>query len=190
VILCGFGRVGQSVGRVLESQGFEYIAVDLDPARIRAARRAGDPVIYGDSSDEEMLNLAGVATASAVVVSFSNPGVALSIVKSVRLIRSDVPVLVRTQDDARIDELRGAGATEVVPETFEASMMLVSQVLMLLQMPVFFVLYRILHGLTQGDGHGHFAPAYLDHTAAFAAWGPVVIEYGVIHSIDKVLLPK
>jgi len=136
VILCGFGRVGQSVGRVLESQGFEYIAVDLDPARIRAARRAGDPVIYGDSSDEEMLNLAGVATASAVVVSFSNPGVALAIVKSVRLIRSDVPVLVRTQDDARLDELRAAGATEVVPETFETSMMLVSQVLMLLQMPI------------------------------------------------------
>jgi len=136
VILCGFGRVGQSVGRVLEAQGFEYIAVDLDPARIRAARRAGDPVIYGDSSDEEMLTLAGVGTASAVIVSFSNPTVALAIVRSVRALRSDVPVLVRTPDDMRLDELRAAGATEVVPETFEASMMLVSQTLMLLKMPV------------------------------------------------------
>src|SRR5581483_1106281 len=48
VILCGFGRVGQNVARVLESQGFEYIALDLDPARIAAARQAGDPVIFGD----------------------------------------------------------------------------------------------------------------------------------------------
>src|SRR6516162_1074590 len=55
VILCGFGRVGQNVARVLESHGFEYIALDLDPARIRAARQAGDPVMYGDSADEEML---------------------------------------------------------------------------------------------------------------------------------------
>ena len=59
VILCGYGRVGQSVARVLESQGFEYIALDLDPARIRAARQAGEPVLYGDSADEDMLVSAG-----------------------------------------------------------------------------------------------------------------------------------
>ena len=47
--------MGQNIARVLESQGFEYIALDLDPGRIRAARQAGDPVMYGDSSDEEML---------------------------------------------------------------------------------------------------------------------------------------
>ena len=62
VILCGFGRVGQNVARVLESQGFEYIALDLDPARIRAARQAGDPVMFGDSSDEELLAKAGLET--------------------------------------------------------------------------------------------------------------------------------
>ena len=54
-------------------QGFEYIALDLDPARIRAARQAGDPVLFGDSSDEEMLATAGLANASAVVISFSDP---------------------------------------------------------------------------------------------------------------------
>ena len=132
VILCGYGRVGQNVARVLESQGFEYIALDIDPARIRAARQAGEPVLYGDSADEEMLVKAGIDRASAVVVSFSNPAVALGIVQSVRRLRSEVPVLVRTADDARLQELKDAGATEVVPETFEASLMLVSQVLMLL----------------------------------------------------------
>lgn len=136
VILCGFGRVGQNIARVLESQGFEYIALDLDPARIRAARQAGDPVLFGDSADEEMLEMAGLAHASAVVISFSNPAVALGILRSVRRLRPEVPVLVRTQDDGRISELKDAGATEVVPETFEASLMLVSHVLMLLKVPV------------------------------------------------------
>jgi len=136
VILCGFGRVGQNVARVLESQSFEYIALDLDPARIRAARQAGEPVLYGDSADEEMLDKAGIAHASAVVISFSNPAVALGIVRSVRRQRADVPLLVRAPDDGRMQELKQAGATEVVPETFEASLMLVSQVLMLLNVPV------------------------------------------------------
>ncbi|HEX4674040.1 MAG TPA: cation:proton antiporter [Steroidobacteraceae bacterium] len=136
VILCGFGRVGQNIARVLESQGFEYIALDLDPARIRAARQAGDPVIFGDSSDESLLVKMGLETASAVVISFSDPATSLGILHSVRRLRPDVPVLVRTADDVRIKELQDAGATDVVPETFEASLMLVSHVLMLLHVPV------------------------------------------------------
>ncbi len=136
VILCGFGRVGQNVARVLESQGFEYIALDLDPARIRAARQGGDPVMYGDSADEEMLATAGLQNASAVIISFSDPATSVGILRSIRRVRPDVPVLVRTQDDAGIKELQEAGATDVVPETFEASLMLVSHVLMLLHVPV------------------------------------------------------
>ncbi len=136
VILCGFGRVGQNIARVLESQGFEYIALDLDPARIRAARQAGDPVIFGDSADEDLLVKMGLQTASAVVISFSDPATSLGILHSVRRLRPDVPVLVRTADDVGIKELQDAGATDVVPETFEASLMLVSHVLMLLHVPV------------------------------------------------------
>ena len=136
IVLCGFGRVGQHVARVLESQGFEYIALDLDPARIRAARQAGDPVIFGDSADEELLAKAGLPTASALVISFSDPSTALGILRSVRRLRPEIPVLVRTADDSRIKELQEAGATDVVPETFEASLMLVSHVLMLLNVPV------------------------------------------------------
>jgi CPA2 family monovalent cation:H+ antiporter-2 len=136
VVLCGYGRVGQNIARVLESQGFEYIAVDLDLARVRPARQAGFPVIYGDSTDEDVLLACGISTASAVVVSFANPQVSVGIVRAVRMHRQDVPVLVRTVDDSSLNELTRAGATEVVPETLEASLMLVSQVLMLLNVPV------------------------------------------------------
>jgi monovalent cation:H+ antiporter-2, CPA2 family len=136
VVLCGFGRVGQNIARVLESQGFEYLAVDLDPARIRLARQAGDPVVFGDSADEDLLRHVGLDTASAVIVTFANPAVSVGIVRAVRRLRADVPILVRTQDDTGVAELTAAGVTEVVPETFEASLMLVSQVLMLLNVPV------------------------------------------------------
>ncbi len=136
VILCGFGRVGQNVGRVLETHGFEYIALDLDAARVRAARQAGDPIIFGDSADEELLLRAGLEKASAVVISFSDPDTSIGIVRSIRTVRKDVPVLVRTQDDAKLAELRAVGATDIVPETFEAALMLVSQVLLLLEVPV------------------------------------------------------
>jgi monovalent cation:H+ antiporter-2, CPA2 family len=135
VILCGYGRVGQSVARVLESQGFEYIALDLDPARIRAARLAGEPVLYGDSADEDMLVNAGCDHASAVVISFSSPGVALGIVRTVRRLRADVPILVRTVDDARVADLMAAGATQTIPETFEMGLILVAAALRTLQVP-------------------------------------------------------
>ncbi len=135
VILCGFGRVGQNVARVLEAQGFEYIAIDLDPVRVRTARQIGQPVVYGDSADEQVLEEVGLANANAVVISFSDPRVALAILRTLRRLRGDVPVLVRTADDTRSRELKAAGATEVVPEAFEASLMLASHVLMSLKVP-------------------------------------------------------
>ena len=136
VVICGFGRVGQNIARVLEQTGFEYIALDLDPYRIRLGRQAGDPVIYGDAGLPKVLENVGVARASCVVITFANPEVALRILRSVRELRGDVPILVRTQDDTKLEQLQAAGATEVVPETLEASLMLLSHLLLLLKLPV------------------------------------------------------
>jgi monovalent cation:H+ antiporter-2, CPA2 family len=136
VIICGFGRVGQNIARVLEQTGFEYIALDLDAYRIRAGRQAGDPVIYGDAGEVNVLQNVGVARARCVVITFANPEVALRILRAVREMRGDVPILVRTQDDTKLEQLQSAGATEVVPETFEASLMLLSHLLLLLKLPV------------------------------------------------------
>jgi CPA2 family monovalent cation:H+ antiporter-2 len=161
VILCGFGRVGQSMSRVLVEQGHEFVAVDLDPARVRAARAAGLPVLYGDSSDEEVLDKIGLEHASVVVITFADPSVAIGIVQAVRALRADVPILVRAQDDTRLQDLLAAGATEVVPETFEASVMLAAHALLLLRQPMSRVMrllggirrerYTALRGLLRGD---------------------------------------
>jgi CPA2 family monovalent cation:H+ antiporter-2 len=136
VVICGFGRVGQNIARVLEQTGFEYIALEVDPQRIRAGRQVGDPVIYGNAGQTEVLENVGVGHASCVVITVANPEVALRILRSVRGVRADVPVLVRTQDDTKLRELQAAGATEVVPETFEASLMLLSHLLLLLKLPI------------------------------------------------------
>jgi CPA2 family monovalent cation:H+ antiporter-2 len=136
VVICGFGRVGQNIARVLEQTGFEYLALDLDTYRVREGRQAGDPVMYGDAGQLEVLQNVGLAHARCVVITFANPAVSLRILRSIRALRADVPVLVRTQDDLRLEELQAAGATEVVPETFEASLMLLSHLLLLLKLPM------------------------------------------------------
>jgi CPA2 family monovalent cation:H+ antiporter-2 len=135
VIICGFGRVGQNLARVLEKQGFEFIAIDLDLFRVRDARQAGDPVVYGDASEPEVLRALGVEHASVIVVSFEGPDTSQRVVRAVRRLRSDVPVLVRTEDDSKLEALLAAGATEVVPEIFETSLSLVSHVLLFLNVP-------------------------------------------------------
>lgn len=136
VIICGFGRVGQNLARVLEQQGFEYVALDMDPHRVQTARQAGDPVIFGDGAQPEILQAVGLEHCSVLVLTFADPDGALGILKAVRELRPELPVLVRTQDDSKLDALQQAGATEVVPETLEASLMLVSHVLLLLDVPV------------------------------------------------------
>jgi monovalent cation:H+ antiporter-2, CPA2 family len=136
VIVCGFGRVGQNVARVLDKEGIEYIALDLDPNRVREARQAGDPVVFGDSAEPEVLSSLGLEHCKVLVISFADPNIALRIIHSVRELRKDVPILVRTQDDTKLDQLQRAGATEVVPETLEASLMLVSHLLLLLKVPL------------------------------------------------------
>jgi CPA2 family monovalent cation:H+ antiporter-2 len=135
VIICGFGRVGQNLARVLEHRGLEFIALDLDPFRVRDARQAGDPVVYGDAAEPEVLRALGLEHASTIVVSVESTETALRIVRAVRRLRNDVPVLVRTEDDSKLDVLQAAGATEVIPETFETSLSLVAHVLLFLNVP-------------------------------------------------------
>jgi CPA2 family monovalent cation:H+ antiporter-2 len=135
VIVCGFGRVGQNLARVLEQRGFEYIALDLDTHRVRDARQAGDPVVYGDATHPEVLRALGLDRASMVVITFADAEIAIRIVTALRRMRADVPVLVRSHDDVPLERLQAAGATEVIPEIFETSLSLVAHVLVLLHVP-------------------------------------------------------
>jgi CPA2 family monovalent cation:H+ antiporter-2 len=136
VIICGYGRCGQNLARILEGEKIPYIALDLDPDRVRQAAAAGDEVVFGDAARVQALVAAGLARASAVVVTYLDVPGATRVVANVRGHAAEVPVIVRTQDDRDLEKLRAAGATEVVPELLEGSLMLASHALALVGVPM------------------------------------------------------
>ena len=143
VIVCGYGRSGQNLARLLEAEGVAFVALDADPERIRAVAAAGVSVVYGDASRREVLVAAGLARAEAVVVTYADVHSGMAILRHVRELRPELPVVVRTIDDTHVDALKAAGATEVVSEVMEGSLMLASHALMLLGVPLSQVLKRI-----------------------------------------------
>ena len=136
VIICGYGRCGQNLARMLEREGIPYLALDLDPDRVRQAAAAGDSVVYGDAARLQALMAAGLARASAVVITYLDVNGALKVLGHSRKHAPQVPVIVRTLDDRDLEKLQAAGATEVVPETLEASLMLASHALALVGVPM------------------------------------------------------
>ncbi|MCX7663257.1 MAG: monovalent cation:proton antiporter-2 (CPA2) family protein [Tepidimonas fonticaldi] len=136
VIICGYGRCGQNLARLLEGERMPYMALDLDPDRVRQAAAAGHSVVFGDAARLQSLMAAGLARASAVVVTYLDTPSALKVLHHVREHAPAVPVVVRTVDDADLARLQAAGATEVVPEALEASLMLASHALALVGVPL------------------------------------------------------
>ncbi|RZJ06430.1 MAG: potassium transporter, partial [Haliea sp.] len=136
VIICGYGRCGQNLARMLDREQIPYMALDLDPDRVRQAAAAGDSVVFGDAARLQALMAAGLARASAVVVTYLDVPGAMKVLANTRAHAPQVPVIVRTQDDRDLEKLQVAGATEVVPEALEGSLMLASHALALVGVPM------------------------------------------------------
>jgi CPA2 family monovalent cation:H+ antiporter-2 len=159
-VLCGYGRTGQSLARFLEREGIGYVALDLDPERVREAAAAGDTVVFGDASRRETLIAAGLSRASVLVVTYIDLASALAVLAHARDINPALPVIVRTRDDSGLDRLEKAGAAEAVPDTFESSLMLASHAMLMVGVPVRRVVelirgvrgqrYRLLRGFYRG----------------------------------------
>lgn len=143
VIICGYGRIGQSVGHFLEEEKIRYVALDLDSSRVREAHLAGEPVYYGDASERAVLESVGIGSARLLLISHHDTSAALRVLDVVRDLRPGLPVMARTRDESHVDELRRAGAVEVVPETLEAALMIAAHALLLLDVPLTRVLRRI-----------------------------------------------
>jgi len=165
VIVCGYGRSGQALAHFLEREKISVIALDSDPERVRQAAAAGDSVVYGDASRREVLVAAALSRATALVVSFADTPKALTILAHVRELRPELPVIVRTFDDADVKRLKEGGAAEIVAEVVEGSLMLATQTMLQLGMPLDKVLvtlrdvrrerYQLMpgffHGATDAD---------------------------------------
>ena len=160
VVICGYGRVGQSIGRVLRNIDQPYIALDTDPVRVQEAAVNESCVHYGDSRRGELLVAIGLERARLLVVAVDKTDIALLILKEARRFNPSVSILVRTRDDSQLAELKAAGASEVVPELLESSLMLASHALIMLGIPGQQVRdrvdqvrrdrYRLLHGFYPG----------------------------------------
>ena len=160
IIIAGYGRSGQNLARLLEAEHIAYIALDLDPDRVRQAAAAGQNVVFGDAARLQSLTAAGLARARAVVVSYHDTASALRVLEVVRAHAPTVPVIVRTIDDSDLERLQTAGAAEVVPEAIEGSLMLASHALALVGVPMRRVLrvvqqqrdarYKLLRGYFHG----------------------------------------
>ena len=170
VILCGFGRVGQVLARFLEQEKIPTLALDLDPARIASSSLAGEHAFYGDVRRADTLAAAGLGRARMVVISFSDEDSALETLKHIRALRADVPVFVRTRNDSNLEAFQAAGATEVVPESLEASLMLASHLLLTLGVAPARIVSRIraVHAdryrIMKGFFKGHDDAMALDDT--------------------------
>ncbi len=161
VIICGFGRVGQTVSRFLKQEGIDFVAIDIDPLRAKEAREAGEKVLFGTSRQTELLKAANIDKARLVVIAFGEDKQSMEVIQRVRFLAPNVQILVRTRNDDNLAQLKAAGANEVVPESLEGSLMLVSQVLSLTGVPFSRIIRRVqkerkehynhLHGFYQGE---------------------------------------
>jgi CPA2 family monovalent cation:H+ antiporter-2 len=160
VVIVGYGRNGQRLARLLDAEGVRYVALDLDPERVREAAAAGDTVVFADGLRREALIAAGVARAAAVVLTFADAPSALRVLAHIHDLNPRVPVIARARDEADIAPLNAAGAAEVVPEAFESGLMLASHTLVWVGVPLSRVMRRMSqvrgerYGLLRGLFHG------------------------------------
>jgi CPA2 family monovalent cation:H+ antiporter-2 len=151
VIICGYGRIGQNLASFLRSAGLDYVALDLDPVLVREAWEAGEPVFYGDSTHVELLIAAGLNRARALVVTIENPIADERIVEIAHRQRPELPILVRIHDESRFELLERLGASDIVPDSVEASLNLATYLLQRLGMPT-----EQLLNLVERARQGHY----------------------------------
>lgn len=130
VIIGGYGRVGQNIARFLEQANIPFLAFDLDPVRVKQAQKAGDSVFYADITHHDIFVKANLKNAKALVLSFYNTNASIKILEQVRIHDKDLTIIARAHDEQEASMLYDKGATEVIPEVLEASLMLASHILL------------------------------------------------------------
>jgi CPA2 family monovalent cation:H+ antiporter-2 len=160
VIIAGFGRTGQTCARFLKLEEIPFLALDLDPERVSEAKQAGEQVAFGDASRRDILLAAGLLRARLVIITFDDRKRVDAMLTLIRELAGDLKVLVRTRDDSFLEHYKQAGAFEVIPESQEGALMLVSHLLVNCDIPIGRVIrrmeherssqYRFLHGFYWG----------------------------------------
>jgi CPA2 family monovalent cation:H+ antiporter-2 len=136
MLVAGFGRVGQTVARLLQDHDIRYLALDLDHKKVAEGRARGFPVYYGDAGRFEVLKAAGISRARGAVITLDQPAAAMRAVEALHRYCPDGTIVVRARDQSHSDALKEAGAAAVVPEMLEASLQLAGQTLRAAGVPI------------------------------------------------------
>ncbi|MDX1706194.1 monovalent cation:proton antiporter-2 (CPA2) family protein [Pseudidiomarina sp.] len=158
VLILGFGRVGQTVGRFLKAEEIDYLAIDHDPRRVQEAQAGGANVYFGDAARRDILKAVYAEQVALIIISFAEDNRAIEVLKSVRSLNERAEIIVRSRDDMKLSVMMDEGATQVVPDTLEASLMLVSQVLRRSDIPIRRILSQLDKARREhyGDMHGFY----------------------------------
>ena len=135
VVICGFGRVGSAVGAALETFGVRFVAIETDPDILKGLRARGVPAVFGDSANRAILEAAGAAHASMVLVTLPEIDSAYGAVRNARALNETARILARAHRREGRDRLVAAGATEVIQPEFEAASTLIRHALRGLDLP-------------------------------------------------------
>jgi len=166
VIICGFGRIGQNIARLIQKEAIPYFALDYHIKLLQDAHKAGFNVYFGDTTHKEILQAAGIDRAAVAIICHDDIATTRKTLKQIKLLNPELPVLVRTADESYYEQLQEDGATEVVPETLESSLILASQLLSLMGVPMTRIVrsiqalrnenYTSLRQFFQSDDAGNF----------------------------------
>jgi CPA2 family monovalent cation:H+ antiporter-2 len=136
VILCGYGRTGGRIAEFLAEENVPFLALDIDPQQLKRVVPVGGKLVFGSADRTEVLQAAGLGRARALVVAYPDVHSAERVIRKVRESRPDIPIVVRAPDEADVVRLKAAGATEVIPEVLEGSLMIAAETLTQIGVPM------------------------------------------------------
>lgn len=135
VVVVGYGHNGRNLTRVLREAGVPYRAVDLDLEAVTRGKEAGEPVVFGDATRAIVLERINADDAAVIAVTFTNPGQVSRMVRVARQVAPHASIVVRTRYVDEMDELYRLGASDVIPEEFEATVDMFARILQSLSVP-------------------------------------------------------
>ncbi|MBK6265736.1 cation:proton antiporter [Marivirga sp. S37H4] len=129
IVIIGFGLNGRNVAKAAKSVGIPYIISELNTETIRKHKAEGEPIIYGDAIQPDVLKSLSVHKAKVIVIAISDTIATRRIISNIRMISSTVHIIVRTRFITEVEENLRLGADEVIPEEFETSVEIFTRVL-------------------------------------------------------------
>jgi len=129
LIIVGYGVNGRNVARSAKAKGIPFVIVEMDPEIVSYEGKIGEPIYYGDATQENVLQHVNVREARVMVIAISDPEATRRIVEVARRLNFDLFIIARTRYLDEMLPLHNLGANEVIPEEYETSVEIFSRVL-------------------------------------------------------------